>query len=272
MGVHGTVATPASTKSDILHKKTRNELLESTKYKTKEARFWEHDELRYSFRAARNATASWRNSTWHVITADVPDPRTNMRVALHKRRLGLVPQWLDIECALHRGIGVHSPDAQGCHSLARKILPSFNSVALNNDQFMLLPLPPSAFHTTLYSQVFRVDPYLLVDGDDSGSSDWGDQRFGTRQRAYTPQCAGALSLPLMHEASLAFGAYFAATPLSQFRGSHMTPTEYEVNAIFISTHCVIERHREALLSTSQGQPMYCISYIARCFPRHLNPT
>lgn len=68
-----------------------------------------------------------------------------------------------------------------------------------------------------------------------------------RQRAYIHHNARALSLPLMHEASLAFGAYFAATPLSQFRGSHMTPTEYEVNTIFMSTHYVIERHREALL-------------------------
>jgi hypothetical protein len=51
----------------------------------------------------------------------------------------------------------------------------------------------------------------------------------------------------MHEVSLAFGEYFAATPLSHFRGSHKVANEYEINTIFISTHFVIERHREALL-------------------------
>jgi hypothetical protein len=51
----------------------------------------------------------------------------------------------------------------------------------------------------------------------------------------------------MHEMSLTFGSYFAATPFSQFRGSHNAPEELEVNTIFMATHFVIERHREALL-------------------------
>jgi hypothetical protein len=148
---------------------------------------------------------------------------------------------------------------------------------------MLLPLPPSAFHTALYGPVFRIDPGLLVGGDSSGSADGGgewrslgwsahllsachtylylshptvqltfstitlDGRFGTRKRPYMHHNARALSLPLMHEAALAFGAEFAATPLSQFRGSHTVAGEFEVNTIFLSTHYVIERHREALL-------------------------
>ncbi|KAJ7150486.1 hypothetical protein C8R43DRAFT_887396 [Mycena crocata] len=287
--------------SDPLHHKARNELLARLGYRTKEARFREHDELRYSLRAARNATGSWPNSTWHVITADVPDPNPgpNNTAPDHKRRLGLVPQWLDIECAFHGAPDGQPPirlqhDTQLFHLTGKpgatlepanatdwlkKILPSFNShavesqlpqldpeivseniVALNDDQFMLLPLPPSAFHTTLYGQVFRMDPNLLVGGDDSGKADGGgewrslgwsshllNERFGTRQRPYMQHNARALSLPLMHEVSLAFGSYFAATPLSQFRGSHNVRLEFEVNTIFISTHYVIERHREALL-------------------------
>jgi hypothetical protein len=51
----------------------------------------------------------------------------------------------------------------------------------------------------------------------------------------------------MHEAALAFGDYFALTPMSQFRGSHNVRDEFEVNTIFTATHFVIERHREALL-------------------------
>ncbi|KAJ7143844.1 hypothetical protein C8R44DRAFT_973671 [Mycena epipterygia] len=298
--------------SDALHQKARMDLLAATKYHTKDARFREHDELRYSLRAARNATASWRNSIWHVITADVPDPSTantpdsnsannSASTSDPRRRLGLVPQWLDIECAFHG-----SPDADGqppirlqhdsqlFHLTGRpgaplkvkdatewlaKILPSFNShavesqlpqldpeivseniVALNDDQFMTLPMPPSAFHTTLYGQVFRMDPNLMVGGDASGSADGGgewrslgwsshllNERFGSRKRPYMQHNARALSLPLMHEVSLAFGSYFAATPLSQFRGSHKVAGEFEVNTIFMSTHYVIERHREALL-------------------------
>ncbi|KAJ7674031.1 hypothetical protein DFH06DRAFT_1173818 [Mycena polygramma] len=283
--------------SDPLHQKARNTLLSATGYKTKEARFREHDELRYSLRAARNATATWPNSTWHVITADVPEP-ANSFAPDHSRRLGLVPQWLDIECSFYGCEGEAPIRLQHDTQLFRltgrpgsvlseqdaatwlgKILPSFNShavesqlpqldpdlvseniVALNDDQFMILPLPPSAFHTTLYGPVFRMDPGLLVGGDSSGTADGGgewrslgwsahllNERFGTRKRPYMQHNARALSLPLMHEVSLAFGEYFAATPLSQFRGSHKVPMEYEVNTIFIATHYVVERHREALL-------------------------
>ncbi|KAJ7087918.1 hypothetical protein B0H15DRAFT_780946 [Mycena belliarum] len=285
--------------SDTLHQEARKELLAATHYKTKEARFREHDELRYSLRAARNATASWPNSTWHIITADVPEPSANYSASGQKRRLGLVPQWLDIACAYQGADNGQPPirlqhDAQLFHLTGKpgaalrpadaedwltKILPSFNShavesqlphldpeivsesiVALNDDQFMLLSLPPSAFHTTLYGQVFRVDSSLLVAGDPSGSADGGgewrslgwsahllNERFGMRKRPYMHHNARALSLPLLHELSLAFGSYFAATPLSQFRGSHNVADELEVNTIFMATQYVIERHREALL-------------------------
>jgi hypothetical protein len=74
-----------------------------------------------------------------------------------------------------------------------------------------------------------------------------DERFGTRRRPYIKHNARALSLPLLHEAALAFGVAFAATPLSRFRGEHFAPREWEVNTIFLATHFVIERHREALL-------------------------
>ncbi|KAJ7733077.1 hypothetical protein DFH07DRAFT_846063 [Mycena maculata] len=281
--------------SDPLHRQARQELLAKTHYKTKDARFREHDELRYSLRAARNATASWPNSTWHVITADVPDPDETD----DNRRLGLVPQWLDIECAFY-GSPEGQPSIRLQHDTElfrltgrpgatlkatdsstwlQKVIPSFNShaiesqlpqldpdivseniVALNDDQFFMLPLPPSAFHTTMYGQVFRMQWDLLVGGDSTGRADGGgewrslgwssyllNERFGERKRPYMHHNARALSLPLMHETSLAFGSYFAATPLSQFRGSHKVAEEFEVNTIFLTTHYVIERHREALL-------------------------
>nr|GAT46878.1 predicted protein [Mycena chlorophos] len=314
--------------SDILHQAARKTLLAELKYRTKDARFREHDELRYSLRAARAATKTWPNSTWHVITADVPNPHVPLesREADEEEvdilesladsiseddeqeaeepepegenRLGLVPQWLDIECAIH-GDETQPPirlqhdtqlfrltgspgtklTAKDSSEWLERILPSFNShaiesqlpqldpelvseniVALNDDQFMLLPMPPAAFHTTLYGPVLRTDPGLLVGGDATGKADgggewrslgWSDhllnQRFGSRKRPYMQHNARSLSLPLMHEAALAFGEYFARTPLSQFRGSHKVPEEFEVNTIFLTGHFMVERHREALL-------------------------
>jgi hypothetical protein len=77
---------------DPLHQKARQFLLMSTNYKTKNARFREHDELRYALRSAQIATSTWPNSTWHLITADVAAPTASG----NDRRLGLVPQWLNI--------------------------------------------------------------------------------------------------------------------------------------------------------------------------------
>ncbi|KAF7372085.1 hypothetical protein MVEN_00066800 [Mycena venus] len=146
--------------SDPLHRKARQALLNATKHTAKEARFREHDELRYSLRAARNATAGWPNGTWHIITADVPEPApttaTNNNSTLappdQTRRLGLVPQWLDIECAFY-GCPETAPPIRLLHNsqLFRltgrpgatlkaadaiywfgKILPSFNSHAVES--------------------------------------------------------------------------------------------------------------------------------------------
>ncbi|KAJ7750763.1 hypothetical protein B0H14DRAFT_2981816 [Mycena olivaceomarginata] len=293
---------------DPLHANSRRALLEATGYATKEARFREHDELRYSLRAARRATRLWLNSTWHVVTADMADPSPELRstestiarwpiagcgsdAASRHCRLGLVPQWLDIECGFNISAQGQPPimlhhDTQLFHLTGdprselqaddaaqwlAQVVPNFNShavesqlanlspdivadniVALNDDQFLMLLTPPSAFHTTLYGPVFRMDPYLLVDGGGEWRSiPWSahllDERFGTRRRPYIKHNARALSLPLLHEAALAFGEAFAATPLSRFRGEHFAPREWEVNTIFLATHFVIERHREALL-------------------------
>ncbi|KAJ7927835.1 hypothetical protein B0H13DRAFT_1598315 [Mycena leptocephala] len=268
--------------SDPLHVKARAELLAATNYTTTEARFREHDELRYSLRAARLATENWPHTRWHVITADVPHPNPNNND--HGWRLGLVPQWLDIHVAdteIFRLTGRPGSSLTSADAIdwLGKVIPSFNShavesqlpqlnpeivadniVALNDDQFLMMPIPPSAFHSTLYGPVFRMQPHLLVGGDASGDADgngewrslgWSShlmsQRFGLRKRPYTQHNARALSVPLMHEMSLTFGSYFAATPFSQFRGSHNAPEELEVNTIFMATHFVIERHREALL-------------------------
>ncbi|KAF9029780.1 hypothetical protein BDZ89DRAFT_1065066 [Hymenopellis radicata] len=260
--------------SDPLHEKARTKYIESTGHHPKNARFREHDELRYSLRASAKATESWKESVWHVITADVPHPRDS------SRRLGLVPQWLDLNASgimtesqqppihlyhdsqLFRLI--NSTDApltvEAAEAWRENVLPTFNSVSLNDDQFLALPTSPSAFHSTLYGPVFRFERNIQVGGDATGKADGGGEwrslgwsahllnvRFGSRTRAYVAHNARSFSLPLMHEASLAFGQQFSATPLSRFRGSHKGPNEIEVNTVFLTTHWVIERKREAML-------------------------
>ncbi|KAF7315861.1 hypothetical protein MIND_00102600 [Mycena indigotica] len=284
--------------SDHYHSQSRDDLLAALDYQnqTKSARFRQHDELRYSLRSAFKNTKSWAQSVWHVITADVPDPAAESTA----QRLGLVPQWMDLETSwtgglngeppvyLYHGIQIfrmttepgRTPSLDEVDEWRSKVLPTFNSMAvesqlphmdpditsenivyLNDDQFLVLPLPPSAFHTPLYGPVFRFVPGFMIDGDPhagkvDGGGEWRslgfttlilDQRFGVRQRAYVEHNARALSLPLMHEAALAFGKNFADTARSQFRGSHTTPGEYEVNTVYAATHYVVERHREALL-------------------------
>ncbi|KAJ7152281.1 hypothetical protein C8R43DRAFT_1235778 [Mycena crocata] len=298
--------------SDVLHSELRADVLRSLSgYSTRDARFRQHDELRYSLRSAFENTKTWKHSAWHIVSADVPDPDEP-----DGHQLGLVPQWLAIDSAVtggehgepavylyHDSEIFHLTSAPGHNTTTEQVnkwrdsvLPTFNSMAvesqlahlnpemvsdnmwvlfvaeyqtlssaihsvyLNDDQFFVLPLPPSAFHSVLYGPVFKLVPPFVVKANTTGEADGGgewrslgwsahilDKRFETRGRAYVGHNARSLSLPLMHEAALAFGEHFALTPMSQFRGSHDVSGEYELNAVFMATHFVIERHREALL-------------------------
>ncbi|KAJ6576158.1 hypothetical protein DFH09DRAFT_1150528 [Mycena vulgaris] len=257
----------------------------------KEARFREHDELRYSLRSIRKATASWKYTAVHLVTADVnpEDPE------IPDTRLGLVPQWLNMDFVPSRSVDgpppvyLHhdsqlfrltgSPTSEQVSAWRNKTLPTFNShaiesqlpnldadlvseniITLNDDNFMMLDLPPSAYHSPLYGPVFLFQTDRFIISDDTGTLDgsselrslaWSnhllDQRFGARRRPYVMHNARAFSLPLLHEASLAFAPYFSATPLSPFRGVVTTPPDLEVNMMFLASHFVVERHREALL-------------------------
>ncbi|KIY66007.1 hypothetical protein CYLTODRAFT_423832 [Cylindrobasidium torrendii FP15055 ss-10] len=280
--------------SDPLHRQSRNEyVLAATGQAPKNARFREHDELRHSFRSALKSSPTWRDSNWHLVTADVP------HFTDEDKLLGLVPQWLDLNHSitpsehqqppihLHHvsqifklvNNATHAPTEEEAQEWREQVLPNFNSfgvesqlsnmdpqlvsdniVALNDDHYMMLSSPPATFHTPLYGPVLRFDRAFPVKGDPSGSAagdgEWRslgwsayllNERFGTRRRSYVLHNPRSLSLPLLHEASLAFGAQFSATPLSRFRGWHDVPGEFEVNTIFTATHFMIERRREALL-------------------------
>ncbi|KAF8198773.1 hypothetical protein K438DRAFT_1823675 [Mycena galopus ATCC 62051] len=282
--------------SDPLHHKARTKALEGIRIRRpKEARFREHDELRFSLRSIRKATASWKHTAVHIISADV-DPKDPIDP---DKRLGLVPQWLNMDfnparsehgpppIYLHHDselfhlipTGPRKPNSDEIYTWRNKTLPTFNShaiesqipnldaalvseniITLNDDNFMLRDLPPSAYHSPLFGPVllFQTDRYIESNatGRLDGSSEfrslgWSnhllDQRFGARPRPYVMHNARAFSLPLLHEASLAFPYYFSATPYSHFRGTVSTPPDLEVNMMFLGSHFVIERHREALL-------------------------
>ncbi|KIY69262.1 hypothetical protein CYLTODRAFT_349864 [Cylindrobasidium torrendii FP15055 ss-10] len=280
--------------SDPLHIQARNDYLMSLGQQPKAARFREHDELRYSLRSIAAATSTWTKSVWHIITSDVPHPGNP------ERRLGLVPQWLDVNATSteraqdHQAVNIipHSDlfrlfnwtergltEDEG--SIWRQnVLPTFNSfsiesqlpnldpdivtdniVSLNDDQFLTLPMAPSTFHTLLYGPVLRFDTFK-VGADPSGRADGNGEwrglgwsahllnlRFGDRKRQYVAHNARSFSRPLLHEAGLAFPFQFSATPLSRFRGSHLNVDkgEMEVHTVFLATHWILERRREALL-------------------------
>ncbi|KIY74341.1 hypothetical protein CYLTODRAFT_484660 [Cylindrobasidium torrendii FP15055 ss-10] len=276
--------------SDPLQETTRNHFADVSGFEPQAARYREHDELRFSLRSVARATAGWKNSTWRIISPDIQDPEHP------ERHLGLLPQWLDASVSLARRESrpaidfIHDsqlfrysslvePTEEDIEQWRNRALPAFNShsieaqlpnldprrvseniIVLNDDYYLRLPLPPSAFHTPLYGPVFRIDPSQAFNGDNAGlargehealSLRWSakvlSDRFGTRARSYISHNTRAFSLPLMHEASLAFADNYHFTTFSRFRGQHKKPKQFEMNTIFTTTHYTMERHREALL-------------------------
>lgn len=67
------------------------------------------------------------------------------------------------------------------------------------------------------------------------------QRFGERGRPYLVHVAKSMSVPLMQEMQTMFLDELVETSESIFRG-----LRNEVQSSFLSTHFIMERHREAL--------------------------
>jgi hypothetical protein len=70
------------------------------------------------------------------------------------------------------------------------------------------------------------------------------KRFGSRSRPYLSHHAKSLSHSLLNEVSHTFSGSLYSTSLKKFRG---TPQSLEVYTVFLLTHFVVERWREALL-------------------------
>lgn len=69
-----------------------------------------------------------------------------------------------------------------------------------------------------------------------------DRRFGKRPRPYLVHQGKAISAALLDEVASVWAEEMKKTASARFRGNGI-----EVNTLFLATHYVIERHREALL-------------------------
>ncbi|GAA5902653.1 hypothetical protein JCM5296_000733, partial [Sporobolomyces johnsonii] len=275
--------------------------------------FREHDELRFSIRSILAAFSSSAVATLHLIVGDTPSLRvqpesTNYSGAPSFRRNAQVPHWLDVEkvslsgqageaargpptFALHphssifrkSGRPVPAGDSEGAslrHWQAvqwqRRVLPSFNSLAiesqlahlrtstpsvlyLNDDVFVAQNLSTSDVDSPLTGPVFRmfrggleVEGVLPADGNDDVEGEWRglkysnwllDQRFGKRKRPYLAHHAKSDSLPILQEAYEIWTEEFEATASTRFRGRGPV----ELSTQFLLAHFTIEKHREALL-------------------------
>ncbi|KAI4784980.1 hypothetical protein E4T52_00029 [Aureobasidium sp. EXF-3400] len=163
------------------------------------------------------------------------------------------------------------------------VLPTFNSLAVeaqiqnidhvssdqlvyfNDDFFTLRKLAVSDFTTPLYGPVIKTltrftSMYLPAEstfwrtinpaGEEPGikRAAWVlGKRFSLRPYYYITHHPRTLWLPLLREAAQTFPQAFTDTPLSRFRAQDDVPAS--VQAVFLGSWYVVERHREALLWT-----------------------
>lgn len=161
------------------------------------------------------------------------------------------------------------------------VLPTFNSLAIesqiqnidrtssdqlvyfNDDFFTLRKLAVSDFMTPLYGPVIKTltrftSMYLPAKktfwrklnpaGEEPGikRAAWVlGMRFSMRPYYYITHHPRTLWLPLLREAAQTFPEAFTDTPLSRFRAQDDVPAS--IQAVFLGSWYVVERHREALL-------------------------
>ncbi|KAI0927539.1 hypothetical protein AcV5_008051 [Taiwanofungus camphoratus] len=127
----------------------------------------------------------------------------------------------------------------------------------NDDLFMMKPLTPASFYTSAYGLVLNLQSNLMVPpyrqiGKNQG--EWRSlretnfllsNRFGSRHRPYVAHEAKTASLALLHEMSVIWPDAFARTATHLFRETQNG--DGDVNTMFMLTHFIVERAREALL-------------------------
>lgn len=161
------------------------------------------------------------------------------------------------------------------------VIPSFNSLAVesqihsiddtasdqlvyfNDDFFTLRELAVSDYTTPLYGPVIKtltritsmykpaenpIYRYINPAGEETGikRAAWVlGMRFSLRPYYYITHHPRSLWLPLLREAAQTFPDAFSDTPLSRFRAQGDVPPS--IQAVFLGTWYIVERHREALL-------------------------
>ncbi|GAK63288.1 uncharacterized protein PAN0_003c1492 [Moesziomyces antarcticus] len=160
-------------------------------------------------------------------------------------------------------------------------LPSFNSLAvesqlfnvpgtssdqlvyLNDDFFTMVPNEVSDLSSALFGPVIKSDTRLFSfyrpsehpfqrhwnpAGEEVGikRAAWIlGQRFPMRSLPYITHHPRTLSLPLLREAAQTFPEAFSNTTLARFRAQKEVPDS--IQAFFLASWYIVERHREALL-------------------------
>ncbi|KAH9933272.1 hypothetical protein B0H21DRAFT_780951 [Amylocystis lapponica] len=246
-----------------------------TKSLTQARLYRDHDELRHSMRSVlqnfRNHTARFR-----LLTADFPVPPEahNGSNASHpERRLGQIPQWLDVDgqnmsgwldgavelSATHHG-QIFSPyNGTNFNSLA--IESQFSRLENLSENLYLnmhtatgpLLTQTAEFGIVLHLQAdLLVPPHTPIGKKVQGewrsmglSNSLLSDRFGARHRPYVVHEAKTGSRALLHEMALTWPHAFADTATHAFRETQAG--QGDVNTMFMLAHFVVERAREALL-------------------------
>lgn len=241
----------------------------------------EHDELRHSMRSVLDNFRPY-TSRFRLLTADFPMPsvvanESNITTP-DSWRLGQIPQWLDLQRQSAPGVWQDGQIELSVTHHAQAFRPyngtNFNSLAIesqfdhlanisevfiymNDDLFMMNPLSPVSFYTPAYGIVLHLQSNLLVKPERLFGKNQGEwrslgesnfllsQRFGARYRPYVAHEAKTASRALLHEMEMMWPGSFARTATHRFRET--MAGDGDVNSMFMHSHFVVERAREALL-------------------------
>nr|CDI52333.1 conserved hypothetical protein [Melanopsichium pennsylvanicum 4] len=216
-------------------------------------------------------TAIWAGQVPFWLNASSLDGKDS-KVDLHHDAEYFAPMQLD---------GDKSLTAKETDAWRSQTLPSFNSLAvesqlynlpnpssdnllyLNDDFFILAPSTVSDLTSPLFGTVIKSDtrffsfyrpsehPFQRLwnpAGEEVGikRAAWIlGQRFPMRTLPYITHHPRSLSLPLLKEAAQTFPAAFSDTTLARFRAQKEVPDS--IQAFFLASWYIVERHREALL-------------------------
>ncbi|KAF8757746.1 N-acetylglucosamine-1-phosphate transferase alpha and beta subunits [Rhizoctonia solani] len=229
--------------------------------------FREHDELRHSIRSVLDNFHRW-STRFQVLAADFPFPSCNLT---HSRNtlLGQIPQWLNNHNSKDGSITLDVVHHSQFMSDYRQ--PTFSSIEsqltnLNLSEAFIYMLTALFFECNLTSWyphdkrdqkgVWRMaNPAVLkhasryiyphgIRGVATSLTAIIGDRFGQRYRPYTTHEAKTLVKSMVDEVSITWHSQLHYTGQQRFR---MNPEAKDAYLPFLTTHWIVERHREALL-------------------------